>query len=227
LSGKLFICATPIGNLEDASFRLISTLQTVDLILAEDTRRTQILLKHFHVQKPIKCLEAHRERAMLSWVLEQLKSGKNLALLSDAGTPGISDPGGELIPFLIRENIQVDYIPGPSSVIAALILSGLPMHSFLFHAFPPSKPSARRKLFQNLSHLKTTLIFFESPKRLLNSLKDMLEILGDRPAAVCRELTKIHQEVLRGNLSQLVEVLGERKTIKGEITVVVSGSVGS
>ncbi|MGB9552856.1 MAG: 16S rRNA (cytidine(1402)-2'-O)-methyltransferase [bacterium] len=223
--GKFFICATPIGNLEDASFRLISTLQSVDLILAEDTRRTRILLQHFHVQKPLKCFEAHREKAMLNWVLEQLRSGKNLALLSDAGTPGISDPGGELIPFLIRENIEVDYIPGPSSVIAALILSGLPMHSFLFHAFPPSKQSARRRLFQNLSQLKTTLIFFESPYRLLNSLEDMLEILGDRPAAVCRELTKIHQEVLRGNLSDIIGILRERKAIKGEITVVVSGNV--
>jgi 16S rRNA (cytidine1402-2'-O)-methyltransferase len=223
LAGKFFVCATPIGNLEDASFRLISVLQSVDMILAEDTRRTGILLKHFNIQKPIKCLEKHREKTMLSWVLEQLNSGKKIALVSDAGTPGISDPGGELIPFLIRENIEVDYIPGPSSVIAALILSGLPTHSFLFHAFPPSKQSARRRLYATLSELKATLIFFESPNRLTSSLKDMLEVLGDRQAAVCRELTKMHQEVLRGSLSQIISIVSTRKTVKGEITVVVSG----
>lgn len=223
MPGKFFVCATPIGNLEDASFRLISTLKEVDLILAEDTRRTGIFLKRFEIKKPLKCLEKHRESSMKEWVLEQLNAGKTIALVSDAGTPGISDPGGELVPFLIKEKVEVEFIPGPSSVIAALILSGLPLQSFLFHAFPPPRSSARKKLFFSLSELKTTLIFFESPNRLKSSLKDMLDVFGNRPVAVCRELTKIHQEVLRGTLSQILSIVSSRGKIKGEITIVVSG----
>lgn len=227
MPGKFFVCATPIGNLEDSSFRLISTLKEVDLILAEDTRRAGILLKRFNIQKPLKCLEKYRESSMKEWVLKELVSGKDIALVSDAGTPGISDPGGELIPFLIKENVEVEFIPGPSSVIAALILSGLPTHSFLFHAFPPPRSSPRKRLFSSLSELKTTLIFFESPNRLKSSLKDMLEVFGDRQAALCRELTKVHQEIIRGSLSQILSTISPREKIKGEITIVVSGKAKS
>jgi len=223
LAGKFFVCATPIGNLEDVSLRLLSVLKEVDLILAEDTRRTMKLLKHYCISKPLKCLEKHREKSMLSWVLDQLRLGMNIALVSDAGTPGVSDPGVELIPFLIRENIQVDYIPGPSSVISSLILSGLPLHTFLFHAYPPSRPGARRKLYESLKELKATLIFFESPNRLIPSLNDMLETFGDRRAAVCRELTKIHQEILRGTLTELLITVQAKKSLKGEVTLVVEG----
>jgi 16S rRNA (cytidine1402-2'-O)-methyltransferase len=225
IRGKLSVCATPIGNLGDTSFRLLETLRSADMVLAEDTRRTRKLLAHFDLHVPLVCLERHREQAMISFVQDQLLAGKHLALLSDAGTPGLADPGQLLIPALIQSNFDVDYIPGPSAVIAALVLSGLPLHSHLFHAYPPSKPGPRKRLFKSLSSLKATLVFFESPFRLRASLEDMRETLGDRRAVVCREMTKVHQEIWRGTLSELLRQLSLRKNPPlGEITVVVAGA---
>lgn len=227
-TGKLTVCATPIGNLGDVSFRLLEVLRASDLILAEDTRRTRKLMAHFDVHVPLACLEKHREAAMRPWVEEKLQLGQQIALLCDAGTPGLADPGQQLIPALIQAGYEVDYIPGPSAILAALILSGLPMHSFLFHAFPPAKAGPRRRLFLSLASLKTTLIFFESPFRLRSALEDMQAAFGDRPAAICREMTKRYQEIWRGPLSSLQERLALRKTPPlGEVTVVVAGAVGN
>ncbi|MEI6510312.1 MAG: 16S rRNA (cytidine(1402)-2'-O)-methyltransferase, partial [bacterium] len=224
-NGKLTVCATPIGNLGDVSYRLLEALRDSDLILAEDTRRTRKLLAHYDIHVPLTCLEKHREAAMQPWVERKLQLGKRIALLSDAGTPGLADPGQQLIPALIHSGYEVDYIPGPSAILAALTLSGLPMHSFLFHAFPPAKTGPRRRLFLSLAMLKATLIFFESPFRLRSSLDDMRTSFGDRPAAICREMTKRYQEIWRGSLSSLQERLAQRKTPPlGEVTVVVGGS---
>ncbi len=223
MSGKLYVCATPIGNLEDVTLRVLRILREVDWILAEDTRRTKKLLLHYQISRSMKCLEKNRERAMISWVIEQLNSGANLALVSDAGTPGLSDPGALLISVLFERGLEVDFLPGPSAIIAALVNSGLPMHSFLFHAFPPPRKAARQKLFRSLSSLKASLVFFESPHRIKESLLDMLEVWGNRRAAVCREMTKLHQEILRGKLSELNLHFQNRPVVKGEITVVIEG----
>jgi len=223
-SGKLYICSTPIGNLQDVSFHLLDVISKVDLILAEDTRRTRKLLAHFSIKTPLRSMESHREEKMLSWVKEELESGQNLAIVSDAGTPGISDPGGDLVSYLIEEGLEVEYVPGPSAVIASLVLSGLPSKAFLFHAYPPSKSNARKKLFSSFSKFKGSLVFFESPRRVLSSLSDMLQILGDRRVAVCREMTKLHQEILRGKISEVLDQLSKREEVKGEITIVLEGA---
>lgn len=226
MKGKLLVCATPIGNLGDASPRLIEVLRAVDLILAEDTRHTRKLLAANQISTRMLCLERRRESQMIPRVVEWLTEGKTIAVVSDAGTPGLSDPGQHLIPTVIDQGIEVEYIPGPSAIIAALILSGLPLHTFLFHAFPPASRGPRRRLFQSLAGLKATLIFFESPHRLLRSLDDLQAILGDRKVAVCREMTKLHEEILRGHISEVTALLASRQKLQGEITIVVEG-VGS
>jgi 16S rRNA (cytidine1402-2'-O)-methyltransferase len=218
------VCATPIGNLGDASPRLIEILRTADLILAEDTRHTRKLLAANQISARMLCLERHREPQMIPRVLGWLAEGKSVALVSDAGTPGLSDPGQQLIPAVIDRGIDIEYIPGPSAIIAALILSGLPLHTFLFHAFPPAASGPRRRLFQSLADLKATLVFFESPHRLLKSLVDMQAALGERRGAVCREMTKLHEEILRGRISELIASLAARPRLQGEITIVVEGA---
>jgi 16S rRNA (cytidine1402-2'-O)-methyltransferase len=224
LKGRLLVCATPIGNLGDASPRLIEVLRTVDLILAEDTRLTRKLLAANQIATRMLCLERRREVLMIPRVVGWLTEGKSIALVSDAGTPGLSDPGQQLIPRVIDRGIDVEYIPGPSAIIAALILSGLPLHTFLFHAFPPASGGPRRRLFQSLANLKATLVFFESPHRLLSSLDDLQASLGDRRAAVCREMTKLHEEILRGHISEITASLTARPKLQGEITIVVEGA---
>ncbi len=194
----------------------------MDLIAAEDTRHTGLLLRHFGIQKPLTSYFEGNELKKREWILSRLKQGDRIALVSDAGTPGISDPGFRLIQMVIENQIPIIPIPGPSAVIAALSVSGLPTDAFLFKGFFPHKSKKRRDLLKQLEETKETLIFYESPHRITETLKDILEILGDREIVLTRELTKIYEEVLRGKVSEIQNQLAERK-LKGEITLVISG----
>jgi len=222
-AGTLYIVATPIGNLNDITFRAVATLEKVDIIAAEDTRHTRLLLSHFNItSRLISCYE-HNEMESARGILELLKSGKSVALVSNAGTPTVSDPGYRLINAAISENIHVVPIPGVSAAITALSASGLPSDAFYFIGFLPSKKSKRRERLEALAGLPATLIFYESPRRILEVLEDMKEIMGDRQAVLSRELTKTYEEFLRGKLSEVIAELASRQAIKGEITLLLSG----
>lgn len=221
MPGKLIVVATPIGNLEDLSSRTAQVLREVDLVACEDTRRTGRLLAHLGIKRPLVSLHEHNERQRLPRLIAAMQDGQRVALASDAGTPLLSDPGFVLVREAIREGIEIDAIPGPSAVIDALILSGLPPHPFTFAGFPPPKKGKRRRFFERFEALDHTLVFFESPHRLLASLDDLCEVLGNRPVAIGRELTKLHQEILRGDLQEVRQQLSERPALKGEFTLVV------
>lgn len=220
--GRLYIVSTPIGNLEDITLRALRILKEVDLIAAEDTRHTLLLLRHFGIQAPLTSYFEGNEIKKREFILSRLNQGDRIALVSDAGTPGISDPGYRLIRLAIEHLIPVIPIPGPSAVIAALSVSGLPTDAFLFKGFLPNKSKRRRDLLKQLEEVRETLIFYESPHRLSESLKDIFETLGDREIVLTRELTKMYEEVLRGKVSEIRNRIGEKK-LKGEITLVVSG----
>lgn len=223
MKGTLYIVSTPIGNLEDITLRALCILKEVDLIAAEDTRHTGILLKHFGIHKPLTSYFEGNEFKKRDLILSRLNQGDQVALVSDAGTPGISDPGFRLIQIAIENHIPIVPIPGPSAVITALSVSGLPTDSFLFKGFLPHKSKKRRDLLKQLEEIKETLIFYESPHRLNETLNDMLEILGDREIVLTRELTKVYEEVLRGKVSEIQNHIIGRK-MKGEITLVISGN---
>lgn len=220
--GVLYVVATPIGNFEDITLRALRILKEVDLIAAEDTRRTFLLLKHFGLRTPLTSYFEGNEMKKREFVLSRLNQGDRVALVSEAGTPGISDPGYRLIRLAIEHAIPVIPIPGPSAAITALSISGLPTDAFLFKGFLPHKSKKRRELLKQLEGVRETLIFYESPHRLFESLKDIFETLGDREIALTRELTKRYEEVLRGKISEVISQLGEKKP-KGEITLVVAG----
>jgi 16S rRNA (cytidine1402-2'-O)-methyltransferase len=220
--GTLYIVSTPIGNLEDITLRALRILKEADLIAAEDTRHTGLLLRHFSIHTPLTSYFEGNEMKKREFILSKLRQGDWIALVSDAGTPGISDPGYRLIRLAIENEIPVIPIPGPSAVIAALSVAGLPTDAFLFKGFLPHKSKRRRDLLKQLEEVKETLIFYESPHRLSETLRDILEVLGDRDLVLTRELTKIYEEVLRGKVSEIQNTLGEKK-IKGEITLVISG----
>jgi 16S rRNA (cytidine1402-2'-O)-methyltransferase len=216
----LYVVATPIGNLEDITLRAIRTLKEVKLIAAEDTRTTRRLLSAYDIKTPTTSYHEHNKLTKLDYILNRLKS-EDIALVSDAGTPGISDPGYELISEVNRHGIPVVPIPGPSVLVTALAVSGLPTDSFIFLGFLPHKAGERRRLLEAKAGEKGTLILFESPHRLLASLKDMHNILGDRKATICRELTKLHEEIFRGKLS---DALCHFTTPRGEFTLVIAGN---
>lgn len=220
--GTLYIVATPIGNLEDITFRALRTLKEVDLIAAEDTRRTRILLNHYSIRTPLTSYYEYNKLIKGKKLIDRLETGENIALVSDAGTPGISDPGYHLIKLALQSSTSVIPIPGVSAVITALSVSGLPTDSFVFQGFLPNKITARKKLIEKMAEEKRTLVFYESPNRLRAALQDLLEICGDREIVVTRELTKVFEEVIRGKITHVLNVLNGRQ-IKGEITLLVSG----
>ena len=223
MSGRLFIVPTPIGNLEDITLRAINTLKEVDLILAEDTRTSSFLLKHLGISKPLKSYHQHNEHKILDELISQLNSGKNIALISDAGTPGISDPGFLLIREAIEKNISIISLPGATAFVPALINSGLPCNEFSFYGFLPQKKGRQTRL-KLLELEEKTFIVYESPFRLVKLLQELQKHLGaKRKACVCRELTKLFEETKRGTLEELI-LFYNSKPVKGEIVVVVQGN---
>jgi 16S rRNA (cytidine1402-2'-O)-methyltransferase len=219
----LYLVATPIGNLSDITLRALNTLREVDVIASEDTRKTGLLLKHFDISKPQIAFHEHNEQRAGQQIEDMLKQGKSVALVTNAGTPGISDPGFTLVRRAIAERIEVTMIPGATAFVMALVLSGLPVHGFTFRGFPPRKPGARRKFFEIDRESPHTLIFYESPYRLEAFLKDALEVYGDREAALASELTKMFESVQRGTISSLLKAVSEAK-LRGEYIVVIAGS---
>ena len=216
MPGTLFVVATPIGNLEDITLRAIRVLRDVALIAAEDTRRTANLLARHGLSTPTTSLHEHNEARKTSAILARLERGENIALVSDAGTPLISDPGARLIRHAIDAGVRVEPIPGPSAVLTILMAAGLPVDSFTFLGFPPTRSKARNDWFARLRQLRGTIVFFEAPHRILATLQSLREIAGDIPVVVGRELTKIHEELVRGPIST---VLSGLRTLKGEFTV--------
>jgi len=218
----LYIVSTPIGNLGDITVRALDTLRSVDLVVSEDTRKTGHMLKHFEISKPQLSFFEGNEHKQLPKVMAVLESGQDVALVSNAGTPVVSDPGFILVRAALEAGIEVTAVPGPSALIMALVLSGLPAHSFTFRGFPPRKPGPRRRFIETDADSPHTLIYYEGPHRLLAFMQDALEVLGDRPAAVANDLTKKFEAVYRGNLSELKEKL-EHEKLLGEFTVVIAG----
>lgn len=218
----LYLVATPIGNLGDISLRALDTLRNVDLIASEDTRKTGLLLKHFEINKPQMAFFEHNERRAGPRLLAALQDGKSVALVTNAGTPGVSDPGFTLVRDAVAAGVPVTMIPGASAVIMAVVLSGLPTHAFTFRGFPPRKGGPRRRFLAVDAQSPHTLVFYESPYRLQKFLHDALEVYGDRAAAVCNDLTKLFETVQRGTLSELVAWAGSAD-LRGEYTVVIAG----
>ena len=218
----LYLVATPIGNLSDITLRALETLKAVDYVASEDTRKTGLLLKHFAISKPQIAFHEHNEQQVLPRILALLQAGQSVAVVSNAGTPGIADPGYVLVRACIAQEIPVTMIPGPSAVVLAAVLSGLPTHSFTFRGFPPRKSGKRRRFLEVDAASPHTLIFYESPHRLKAFLEDALAVYGDREAALANELTKLFEGVRRGSLSTLLAAL-ENEEPRGEYVVVISG----
>lgn len=223
-AGVLFVVATPLGNLEDLSARALRTLRSAQLIACEDTRRTARLLRAHDIKTPTLSYHEHNEAARTPDLISRLQRGDNIALVSDAGTPGISDPGERLVGAARAAGIAVLPVPGPSAAITALSVSGLPASRFLFVGFLPSRATDRRRDLRELRERTETLVFYESPLRIAHLLADALSAFGDRPAFLCREATKVHEEYVRGTLSELRGLIAARGTIKGEIVLVVAGA---
>jgi 16S rRNA (cytidine1402-2'-O)-methyltransferase len=221
----LYLVATPIGNLGDISLRALETLRAVDVVASEDTRKTGIMLKHFEISKPQVSFFEGNEQKHLPKLIGLLKEGKQVALVSNAGTPGVSDPGYTLVRAALEEGIEITAIPGPSALIMALVLSGLPLHAFTFRGFPPRKSGPRQRFLAVDQTSPHTLIFYESPYRLAAFLQDALAVYGDRQAAVANDLTKKFEAVTRGKLSELIAVFSTEEKLLGEYTVVIAGSV--
>jgi 16S rRNA (cytidine1402-2'-O)-methyltransferase len=224
--GTLYLVATPIGNLADITHRALQVLSDVDLIACEDTRHTHKLLNHYGITTKTISYHEHNEQQRATKLIDRLKQGTNIAVVSDAGTPSISDPGYRLVRAAIESEIPVVPVPGPSALVAALIAAGLPTDEFFFAGFLPSRTSARRARLAELQLVPGTLIFYEAPHRLAATLKDAYEMLGEREAVVARELTKLHEEIRRGRLSQLTaDYADEKQDIRGEIVVLIDRNV--
>ena len=219
--GQLYIVATPIGNLEDITLRALRVLREADWIACEDTRQTRKLLDHFGIQKPTVSYHDHNEAARAAELVAKLATGQKGALVSDAGTPLISDPGYRLVEAAIAAGIAVVPIPGASAALGALMASGLPTDTFRFCGFLPAKSGQRQKLLDSLRHETCTLIFYEAPHRVLHSLEDITETLGSRRVAAARELTKVHEEILRGTAEEIGHILAARPSVKGEFTLLI------
>ncbi|MFA4844342.1 MAG: 16S rRNA (cytidine(1402)-2'-O)-methyltransferase [Candidatus Margulisiibacteriota bacterium] len=222
MAGILYVVATPIGNLEDITFRAVRVLSEVDLIAAEDTRQTKILLNKYNITTRLTSYHKFNIKTKTGEIIEAVLSGRNVALVSDAGMPGISDPGYELVRGAVEAGIRVEPIPGASAAITALAVSGLPTDRFIFHGFLPKKPGKKRKALERLKATGVTVIMYESPFRLVKTLTDIRTVFGDRPLAVCRELTKKFEEIKRGKTSEVLAHF-QAKVVKGEIVIVVEG----
>ncbi|MQY74121.1 MAG: 16S rRNA (cytidine(1402)-2'-O)-methyltransferase [Clostridia bacterium] len=223
MSGTLFICATPIGNLEDVSFRLVRILAEVDLIAAEDTRTIKKLLQRYDILKRnVVSYHDFSKKGRINYITGKLEAGENIALVSESGTPAIQDPGFELINECIKRNITVTVVPGPNAAISALVLSGLPANNFLFIGFLPKTGGKRKNKLSELATFPYTLIFYESPNRVESLTGELIERFGDRRVSLIREITKIYEEVIRGNLSDILARI-KKKKVKGEIVLVVEG----
>ena len=220
----LYLVATPIGNLGDITLRALETLRTVDYVASEDTRTTGRLLKHFDIAKPQIAFHEHNEEHAGQRIIGLLQGGQSVALVTDAGTPGISDPGYSLVRRALEAGLPLTMIPGPAGLIMAVVLSGLPLHSFTFRGFPPRKPGARRRFLEVDKDAPHTLIFYESPYRLAAFLEDALAVYGDRPAALANDLTKLFEKVDRGPISQLLASVRDEGKLKGEYIVVIAGA---
>jgi len=219
-TGRLYLVATPIGNLEDITVRALRLLGEVDLIACEDTRHTAKLLRHYGIEKPTLSYHQHNEASRAGELVQRLEQGAQIILVTDAGTPVISDPGHRLVSLCLERQIPVIPIPGPSAVIAALAASGVPAGEFLFLGFLPSRPTARRKVLQNLAKESRTVVLYEAPHRLADTLSDALNCLGRRQAVLAREMTKIHEEFLRADLAELL-VRVQQQPVRGEITILI------
>lgn len=226
MPGTLYIVATPIGNLEDITYRAIRVLGEADLVACEDTRQTRKLLDHYGIHKPLASYHEHNEQARSDELIRELEGGRTVALVSDAGTPLIADPGYRLVEKARSAGITVTPIPGPSAIVAALSASGLPTDSFEFRGFLPTKAAQRRRTLEGVAGSTSTQVFFEAPHRILDALAEIAEVLGDRPVVVARELTKIHEEFLSGTAAEIREALRQRTAIKGEFTVMIGKRTG-
>lgn len=222
MNGKLYLCATPIGNLGDITYRCVETLKEVDLIAAEDTRRTLGLINHLGIEKPLTSYFEHNKKEKGEYLIAEMKSGKNIALVSDAGTPAISDPGEDLVKMCAAEGIQVVPIPGAVAGINALISSALPTQRFTFEGFLTVNKRGRSEHLSSLEDETRTMLFYEAPHKLLSTLRDMREHFGNRKIALCRELTKIHEEILRTTLDDAIKMYGENPP-RGEFVLVIEG----
>ena len=225
MAGKLYICPTPIGNLEDITYRTLRILNEVDLIAAEDTRHSLQLLNHFDISKPLTSYHEHNKDSKGGYLITKLLEGENIALISDAGMPGISDPGQDIIGEAIENNIEIEVLPGATAFVTALVGSGMDTHKFVFEGFLDRDKKLRRKRLEEIKNEKRTIIFYESPHRLKETLKDMLKYLGNRKIAVNRELTKKYQEIIREDLETVIEIFNNRD-VKGEFVLIVEGFSG-
>ena len=225
MSGKLYICPTPIGNLEDMTYRTIRILNEVDLIAAEDTRHSIKLLNHFEISKPLTSYHEHNKDSKGGYLINKLLEGENIALISDAGMPGISDPGEDIIKQAIEHNIDIEVLPGAPASITALVGSGLETAKFAFEGFLDRDKKVRRNQLEELKEERRTIIFYESPHRLKDTLKDMLKVLGNRRIAVNREITKKYQEIIREDIETVINIFNE-KEVKGEFVLIVEGFKG-
>jgi 16S rRNA (cytidine1402-2'-O)-methyltransferase len=223
--GTLYLVATPIGNLEDVTRRARRVLSEVDVVACEDTRRTRSLLEHFGIRARTVSYHEHNERERAEELARLIEEGQTVALVSDAGTPGVNDPGYRLVRACVERNLSVVPVPGPTALVAALTASGLPTDEFYFGGFLPARSHARREQLASVKQLRATLVFYETPHRLAHALSDALEVLGERKAAVARELTKIHEEFIRGRLSELVTHFTTGGAARGEMVLVIDRDV--
>lgn len=223
--GRIYICGTPLGNLDDITFRVLKTLKKVDLIAAEDTRRTARLLNYFEINKPLTSYHEHNEKEKTDKLINELLVGKEIALVSDAGMPGISDPGLEIIKQAIDNEIELIPVPGPTAVVSALVVSGLSMERFVFEGFLPRKGRERQERLEKIQLEERTVIFYESPYRIKDTLQELAGFIRDRKVALVREISKVHEEKIYGSVCRVLDIIKDRE-VKGEIVLVIEGNQG-